>query len=84
MQSYYIQYTSVYPTYASQRPIVVSNNLVKKDFDCSKEGEKDMKKDSKYLRPRWCPTLKRGGCNVCARRNQWSNEWRSSRWDQLP
>ena len=37
----------MYPNYASpQRPIVASNNLVKKDFSCSK---KDMKQDLRYL-----------------------------------
>ena len=54
MQSYYIQYSSIYPSCTSQRPI--SNNLVKKGVDCSKEGEKNMKQDSKYLQPRWCPS----------------------------
>jgi len=34
--------------------IVASNNLVKRSFDCSKKGEKNLKKDSKYLQPRWC------------------------------
>jgi len=44
----------MYPNYASpQRPMVVSNDLVKKDFGCSKEG---MKQDSRYLQPRWCPS----------------------------
>ena len=57
MQSYYIQYPSIYPNHASpQRPIVASNNLVKKDVDCSKEVEKSAKQDSKYLQPRWCPS----------------------------
>ena len=54
MQSYYIQYPPIYSNYASpQRPIVASNNLVKEDFGCSKE---DMKQDSRYLQPRWCPS----------------------------
>ena len=53
MQSYYIQYSSTYPSCISQRPI--SNNLIEKNLSCSKEGEKDVKKDSKYLQPRWCP-----------------------------
>ena len=54
LQSYYIQYTPIYLNYASpQRPIVASNNLVKKDFSCSKE---DMKQDSRNLQPRWCPS----------------------------
>ena len=57
MQSYYIQYPSIYPNHASpQRPIVASNNLVKKGVDCSKEVEKSAKQDSKYLQPRWCPS----------------------------
>ena len=88
MQSYYIQYPIVHPNHASpQRPVVVSNNLVKKDIDCSKADEKGTKQDSKYLQPRWCPlglthTQKRG-CNVCAKRNQWSNKWRLRRRGQL-
>ena len=45
MQSYYIHYPPIYPSYASQRPI--SDNLVKKDIDCSKECEKSIKQDSK-------------------------------------
>ena len=36
-----------------KRPIVASNNLVKRDF-CSKESEKNVKQDSKYLQSRWC------------------------------
>jgi len=56
-QLYYIQYPTVHPNYASpQRPVVASNNLVKKDIDCSKVDEKDAKQDSKYLQPRWCPS----------------------------
>ena len=54
IQPYYIQYPSMYSSCISQRPI--SNNLVKKDLNCSKEGEKNVKKDSKYLQPRWCPS----------------------------
>ena len=54
MNPYYILYTFIYPTYISQR--LISNNLVEKNFNCSKEGETDMKKDSKYLQPRWCPS----------------------------
>ena len=54
MQSYYIQYPFIYPSCTSQRPI--SNNLVKKDIDCNKEGAKNLKQDSKYLQPRWCPS----------------------------
>ena len=54
MQSYYIQFPPMYPNYASpQRPIVASNDLVKGDFNCSKE---DVRQDSKYLQPRWCPS----------------------------
>ena len=57
LQSYFIQYLSMYPNGClSQRPIVASNNLVKKDFGCSKEGRKDTKQDSRYLQPRWCPS----------------------------
>jgi hypothetical protein len=57
MQSYYIQYPPMYPNHVSpQRPIVASNNLVKKDFDCSKEDEKSTKQGLKYLQPRWCPS----------------------------
>ena len=47
MQPYYIQYPSMYPSYISQR--LISKNLVEKDLNCSKEGEKDVKKNSKYL-----------------------------------
>jgi len=54
MQSYYIHYPHIYPSYASQRPI--SDNLVKKNIDCSKECEKNIKQDSKYLQPKWCPS----------------------------
>ena len=54
MQSYYIHYPPIYPSFASQRPI--SDNLVKKDVDCSKECGKGIKQDSKYLQPRWCPS----------------------------
>ena len=44
----------MYPNYASpQRPIVASNDLVKRAFNCSKE---DGRQDSKYLQPRWCPS----------------------------
>ena len=53
-QSYYIHYPPIYPSYTSQRPI--SDNLVKKDIDCSKECEKGIKQNSKYLQPRWCPS----------------------------
>jgi len=49
MQSYYIQYPSMYPSCVSPRPIVTSNNLVNKNLYCSKEGEKSTKQDSKYL-----------------------------------
>ena len=54
MQPYYIQYPSIYPSCISQRPI--SNNLIKKDLNCSNESEKNVKEDSKYLQPRWCPS----------------------------
>ena len=54
MQSYYIHYPPLYPSFASQRPI--SDNLIKKNIDCSKECEKSIKQDSKYLQPRWCPS----------------------------
>ena len=54
MQPYYIQYPSIYPNCITPRPI--SNNLVGKDPNCSKEGEENVKKDSKYLQPRWCPS----------------------------
>jgi len=57
MQSYYIQYPTMYPNHTSpQRPIVASNNLVRKDTGCSKADEKRAKQDSKYLQPRWCPS----------------------------
>ena len=47
----------MYPNYAlPQRPVVSSNDMVKKDIDCSKVDEKDAKQDSKYLQPRWCPS----------------------------
>ena len=37
MQLYYIQYPPMYPNYdLPQRPVVSSNDLVKKDIDCSK------------------------------------------------
>ena len=40
MQSYYIQYPSIYPKHTSpQRPIVANNNLVKQDVGCSKAEE---------------------------------------------
>ena len=54
MQSYYIPYPPIYPSFASQR--LISDNLVKRDTDCSKECEKNIKQDSKYLQPRWCPS----------------------------
>jgi len=50
MQSYFIEYPSIYPSCgSSQRPIIASNNLVKRDLGCSKEGEKNLKQNSKYL-----------------------------------
>jgi len=54
MQSYYIHYPPIYSSFASQRPI--SDNLAKKNIDCSKECEKNIKQDSKYLQPKWCPS----------------------------
>ena len=36
--------------------LLLAKNLVEKDLDCSKEGEKSAKQDSKYLHPRWCPS----------------------------
>jgi len=57
MQPYFIQYPSTYPNYGtSQRPIVTSNNLVESNLGCSKEDEKNMKQDLKFLQPRWCPS----------------------------
>ena len=56
IQIYYIQYPSMYPSCVSPRPVVTSDNLVKRDLNCSKEGEKSIKQDSKYLQPRWCPS----------------------------
>ena len=50
MQSYYIQYPSMYPNHASpQKLIVASNNLVKEDVDYSKADEKSAKQDSKLV-----------------------------------
>jgi hypothetical protein len=47
----------MYPNHTSpRRPIVVNNDLVKKDIDCNKADEKGVKQDSKYLQPRWCPS----------------------------
>jgi len=48
MQSYYIHYPPIYPSCASQRPI--NDNSVKKNLNCSKEYEKDIKQDSRYLK----------------------------------
>ena len=56
MQSYYFQYPIIYPSCVLPRPIVTSDNLVKKETNCSKESEKSIKQDSKYLQPRWCPS----------------------------
>ena len=84
MQSYHIHYPSIYPNCASQRPIY--DNMVKKDINCSKEYEKGMEQDSKYLKSRWCPSglshTQKEDYNVCAIRNQWSNELRSCRQGQ--
>jgi len=66
MHSYYIFYPPIYPNFASQRPL--SDNLVKKDIDCSKECEKSIKQDSKYLQPRWCPS---GLSHTQKKRLQW-------------
>ena len=54
IQPYYSQFPSMYPSCISQR--LISNTLVKKDLNCSKEGDKDVKENSKYLQPRWCPS----------------------------
>ena len=56
----------LYPSCASQIPI--NDNLVKKDINCSKECEKDIKQDSKYLQSRWCPS---GLSHIQKRRLQW-------------
>ena len=56
MQSYYIKYPPMYPNNA-KRPIVASNNLVQQNVNCSKENEKSKEQDSKYLQPRWCPSV---------------------------
>jgi hypothetical protein len=57
MQPYFIQYPPIYLNCStSERPIIASNNPVRKDLNCSKEGEKDVKKNSKYLQARWCPS----------------------------
>ena len=71
IQPYYTQYPSMYPSCISQRPI--SNNLVEKDLNYSKEGEKDVKENLKYLQPRWCPsglshTQKRSLQRMCMER----------------
>ena len=55
MQSYYVQYSPIYSNYTlPQRPVVSSNDLVKRDIDCSKADEKGAKQDSKYLQPKRC------------------------------
>jgi hypothetical protein len=57
MQSYYIQHPPIYPNYAlPQRPVVSSNDPVKRDIDCIKADEKVAKQDLKYLQPKWCPS----------------------------
>jgi hypothetical protein len=57
MQTYIIQYPSTYQNCgASQRPIVVNDNLVKSESVDSKEGEENMKQNSRYLQTRWCPS----------------------------
>ena len=76
-QSYYIQYPPMYPNHVSpQRPIVASNNLVKKDFDCSKEDEKSANKifTAAVMSLRFDSYSKNEGCNVYARKKQWSNK----------
>jgi len=69
MQSYYIQYPSIFPSCVSSRLIVNSNNLVKRDLNCSKESEKSIKQDSKYYSRGGVPQayliLKSEGYNVC-------------------
>ena len=75
MQLYFIQYPFIYLSYGtSQRPVVTSNNLVERDFDCSKEGEKNIKQDSKYLQPMWCPS---GLSHTQKRRLQWMRKNKS-------
>ena len=70
----------MYPNCIPQRPI--SNNLVGKDLNCSKEGEKNVKKiQSTYSRggvPQVYLTLKREGCSICAIKRRWSNKRRLS------
>jgi hypothetical protein len=57
MQPYFIQYPSTCPSNSvSQKPIVASNNLVNNKLDCSKDGEKSIKRDNQYLHSRWCPS----------------------------
>ena len=53
MQSYYINYPPIYPSCASQRPI--NDNLVKKDINCSKECEKNIKKRFKIFKAEVVP-----------------------------
>ena len=36
--------------------LLLGNNLIKRDPDCNREHEKNVKQDSKYLQPRWCPS----------------------------
>ena len=77
MQSYYIQYPLKYPNHASQQtPIVASNNLVKKNFDGSKEDEKSANKifTPAVMSLRFDSYSKNEGCNVYARKKQWSNK----------
>jgi len=52
----------MYPNCIPQRPI--SNNLVKKDLNCIKEGEKNVKKRFKVL-------------TACIIKRRWSNRWRT-------
>ena len=86
MQSYYIHYHPIYLSFASQRPI--SYNLVKRDTDCSKECEKNIKKiQNIYSRggvPHVCLTLKRVGCKGCARKSPWNSKRRLYQQSRRP
>ena len=77
IQSYYIQYPSVYPNHASaQRPIVACNNLVK-ELQMRKVRSKIQ---SIYSRSGVLQThliLKSEDYNICAKRKQWNNKKRS-------
>jgi hypothetical protein len=56
MQPYIIQYPSTYPNCGASQRSIVANDTVKSKFVDSKEGEENMKQDSKYLQPRWRPS----------------------------